>query len=209
MKFMDEEYAGKVALSTEGAESAYDHRLVVMTKFRKDAPLQQLSVSNQSGGERSVATMMFVLALQRLSCAPFRVVDEINQGLDAKNERKMFELITTIADPFLEEATVLAPPNARPAVAAADDDRMDDGRRGAHRSPRSRGAESDAPATSRVAPQTMKQYVILTPQVVSGVKYRRINVCYVHNGPGISAAGVFSGLSRPTTIDAADCPMIV
>ena len=33
----------------------------------------------QSGGERSVATVLYMLALQELSSSPFRCVDEINQ----------------------------------------------------------------------------------------------------------------------------------
>lgn len=42
-----------------------------------------------SGGEKSCATMVFILALQGISTAPFRVVDEINQGLDSDNEMKV------------------------------------------------------------------------------------------------------------------------
>lgn len=33
--------------------------------------------------------MVFILALQGISTAPFRVVDEINQGLDQHNEKKV------------------------------------------------------------------------------------------------------------------------
>ena len=44
----------------------------------------------QSGGEKSVSTMLFLIALQDLSEAPFRLVDEINQGMDARNERVVF-----------------------------------------------------------------------------------------------------------------------
>ena len=47
----------------------------------------------QSGGERSVATALYMLALQELTTVPFRCVDEINQGMDAKNERRVFELL--------------------------------------------------------------------------------------------------------------------
>lgn len=34
--------------------------------------------------------MVFILALQGISSAPFRIVDEINQGLDSSNEMKVW-----------------------------------------------------------------------------------------------------------------------
>ena len=49
--------------------------------------------SKQSGGERAVATVMYLMALQELTRAPFRVVDEINQGMDERNERLVFDQI--------------------------------------------------------------------------------------------------------------------
>ena len=55
--------------------------------------MQLLSSNVQSGGEKSVATMLYLLSLQKISDCPFRVVDEINQGMDATNERTVFELI--------------------------------------------------------------------------------------------------------------------
>ena len=38
-----------------------------------------LTPFHQSGGERSVSTMLYLMALQELTKCPFRVVDEINQ----------------------------------------------------------------------------------------------------------------------------------
>lgn len=35
----------------------------------------------QSGGERSVSTMLYLVALTGVTVTPFRVVDEINQGM--------------------------------------------------------------------------------------------------------------------------------
>lgn len=34
-----------------------------------------------------------MLSLQELTPVPFRCVDEINQGMDANNERRIFELL--------------------------------------------------------------------------------------------------------------------
>ena len=40
---------------------------------------QELTAHHQSGGERSVSTAIFMLALQALTTVPFRCVDELNQ----------------------------------------------------------------------------------------------------------------------------------
>ena len=91
----------------------YDHwRLDILVKFREKAPLTPLSFSRQSGGERSVSTFLFMMALQGLSRAPFRVVDEINQGMDAKNESKMHEIMvdcTTTINQFNSQYFLVTP----------------------------------------------------------------------------------------------------
>lgn len=38
-----------------------------------------LNAQRQSGGERSVSTILYLVALQDVAACPFRVVDEINQ----------------------------------------------------------------------------------------------------------------------------------
>ena len=40
-----------------------------------------------------MATALYMLALQELTTVPFRCVDEINQGMDVRNERLVFELL--------------------------------------------------------------------------------------------------------------------
>lgn len=47
----------------------------------------------QSGGERAVAIAVYSLSLQHITNVPFRCVDEINQGMDPRNERKIFEML--------------------------------------------------------------------------------------------------------------------
>lgn len=51
----------------------------------------------QSGGERAVSTIFYLMALQGLARSPFRVVDEINQGMDPRNERMVHERMVDIA----------------------------------------------------------------------------------------------------------------
>lgn len=58
----------------------YDnYGLRVRVKFRDNEDLQDLNAHTQSGGERAVSTAIYMLALQELTPAPFRLVDEINQ----------------------------------------------------------------------------------------------------------------------------------
>ncbi|KAG2201411.1 hypothetical protein INT47_001460 [Mucor saturninus] len=65
----------------------------IWVKFRDTEKLQLLTGQRQSGGERSVSTVLYLMALQNLAKSPFRVVDEINQGMDPRNERMIHEQI--------------------------------------------------------------------------------------------------------------------
>ena len=53
--------------------------LEVMVKFRDKYDLQRLDPFKQSGGERSVSTALYMMAMQHMTQVPFRCVDEINQ----------------------------------------------------------------------------------------------------------------------------------
>lgn len=69
----------------------------IKVKFRENEALQILDAHRQSGGERSVSTIFYLMSLQALAQAPFRVVDEINQGMDPRNERMVHERMVEIA----------------------------------------------------------------------------------------------------------------
>lgn len=69
----------------------------ISVKFREEEPLSLLDSHRQSGGERAVSTIFYLMALQSLSKAPFRVVDEINQGMDPRNERMVHGRMVDIA----------------------------------------------------------------------------------------------------------------
>lgn len=69
-------------------------RPCLQVKWRPKEPLHVVSAQRDSGGERSVATMVYLIALQDVNPCPFRVVDEINQAMDPNNERKIFTCIT-------------------------------------------------------------------------------------------------------------------
>ncbi|CDK29837.1 unnamed protein product [Kuraishia capsulata CBS 1993] len=88
--------AGEIRLAKED-EDFSKWRLEILVKFRDEAPLSVLDSYVQSGGEKSVSTALFVNSLQGLTSSPFRVVDEINQGMDARNERLVHKLIVETA----------------------------------------------------------------------------------------------------------------
>lgn len=88
-------FDGRVSISKGPEYSKWE--LMLEISFNKDEPLQRLSHLRQSGGEKSLTTILYLLALQELSVCPIRIVDEINQGMDEANERKAHELIVNVS----------------------------------------------------------------------------------------------------------------
>lgn len=68
-------------------------KLIIKVSFRDNEDMTQFNGAQHSGGEKSTTTAVFLNSLQGLTNAPFRVVDEINQGMDSKNERNAHKLI--------------------------------------------------------------------------------------------------------------------
>ncbi|KAM7472541.1 hypothetical protein LguiA_010724 [Lonicera macranthoides] len=94
--FQEMAVAGEVSLDEHDMD--FDkYGILVKVKFRQTGQLQVLSAHHQSGGERSVSTILYLVSLQDLTNCPFRVVDEINQGMDPINERKMFQQLVRAA----------------------------------------------------------------------------------------------------------------
>lgn len=86
--------SGELAIWTGDNVTDYSqYGLSVKVSYRNGEPLQELNSTTQSGGERAVATAAFMLSLQELTPVPFRCVDEINQGMDNNNERRIFDLL--------------------------------------------------------------------------------------------------------------------
>eukprot|EP00123_Amoebidium_parasiticum_P012744 comp21547_c1_seq2/m.30037 comp21547_c1_seq2/g.30037 ORF comp21547_c1_seq2/g.30037 comp21547_c1_seq2/m.30037 type:complete len:262 (-) comp21547_c1_seq2:256-1041(-) len=78
-------------------EKFSEYGIQILVQFRKNDKLAALTDKRQSGGERSVSTIMYLMALQASSTCPFRVVDEINQGMDPRNERAVFDTVVECA----------------------------------------------------------------------------------------------------------------
>ncbi|XP_010922195.1 structural maintenance of chromosomes protein 5 [Elaeis guineensis] len=107
--FQEMAVAGEVSLDEHGME--FDkYGILIKVKFRQTGQLQVLSAHHQSGGERSVSTILYLVSLQDLTSCPFRVVDEINQGMDPINERKMFQqLVRAASQPNTPQCFLLTP----------------------------------------------------------------------------------------------------
>jgi len=60
-------------------EDYNQYGICIRVKFRDSEQLCELTPFHQSGGERAVSTVLYMISLQELTQCPFRCVDEINQ----------------------------------------------------------------------------------------------------------------------------------
>lgn len=89
-------FVGEVELIRKQERDYSDYGIQIRVQYRDNEKLQALNRHVQSGGERAVAIAVYTLSLQHLTSVPFRCVDEINQGMDPKNERKIFQMLVDI-----------------------------------------------------------------------------------------------------------------
>lgn len=86
-------------------EDYHNYGIRIKVKYRDSEPLRELTAQHQSGGERSVATMLYVMALQEITQVPFRCVDEINQvSFLTRIEFVSLERIRESIIPFIVES---------------------------------------------------------------------------------------------------------
>ena len=84
------------AKDADNKDDFKNYGINIKGRFRAKQDLQLLNSNVQSGGEKSLSIMLFILALQDMIKVPFRVVDEINQGMDKHYERAIFERIVEV-----------------------------------------------------------------------------------------------------------------
>ncbi|KAG9096070.1 Structural maintenance of chromosomes protein 5 [Ceratobasidium sp. 370] len=87
--------AGEIHIRDAGDNYA-DWAIDIMVKFRETEKLQVLDAHRQSGGERSLSTIMYLLSLTEYARIPFSLVDEINQGMDASAERDVHNQLVEV-----------------------------------------------------------------------------------------------------------------
>ncbi|MEM2122852.1 MAG: chromosome segregation SMC family protein [Candidatus Bathyarchaeia archaeon] len=81
---------GSGRLLLENQDNPFEGGLEVILAFPGKA---EFSISGASGGEKSVATVCFILALQDINPMPFYMFDEIDAHLDAWNSQRLAELL--------------------------------------------------------------------------------------------------------------------
>ena len=86
--------SGKITL--RNLEDIRSAALEIYVGF-KGAELTLLNSHTQSGGERTVATMAFLLSLQKYMMSPFRAIDEFDVHIDPLYREKMLKMLLSIA----------------------------------------------------------------------------------------------------------------
>lgn len=111
IQIVDTDFGANMRVVASGGSVTLDHgtpdyskwKLIIKVSFRDAEELTQFNGAQHSGGEKSTTTAVFLNSLQGLTNTPFRIVDEINQGMDAMNERNAHKLIVTKAtDPDIK-----------------------------------------------------------------------------------------------------------
>lgn len=91
-------FSGEVQLRSNDEHKYHEFGIEIHVSYRNVEKMRMLEATVQSGGEKSVATMLYLMSLQQVTKCPFRIVDEINQGMDARNERAVYEQIVRCSE---------------------------------------------------------------------------------------------------------------
>jgi len=97
---------GEVRLINEHNIEAAGLEILVGFKGSKPVPLNAYT---QSGGERTTATMSFLLALQQHVRSPFRAVDEFDVHMDPKNRELIAQMLISTVKNSEAQYVVITP----------------------------------------------------------------------------------------------------
>lgn len=99
----------KAEVHVEYGESPRKWRLVLKVQFRTEGKPEVLSEGRHSGGEKAVSIILYLLSMQKLSKAPFLLVDEINQGMDAGHEKIVHSMLLGSKSSSDKQVIVITP----------------------------------------------------------------------------------------------------
>jgi chromosome segregation protein len=97
---------GEVRLSNETDVESAGLEILVGFKGGKPVPLDSYT---QSGGERTTATMSFLLALQQHVRSPFRAVDEYDIHMDPMNRELIAQMLISAVNDSAAQYIVITP----------------------------------------------------------------------------------------------------
>ena len=81
---------GNAWLELENEDDIFSSGIIYMIQFQNKPKRTSTSIS---GGEKTLAAVVFVLALQKLKPSPFYLFDEIDAHLDALNSEKLSKIV--------------------------------------------------------------------------------------------------------------------
>jgi chromosome segregation protein len=82
---------GEGELTLDNPENPFDGGLSIKVR---PAGKRMLHLNSLSGGEKSIASLAFIFALQAYEPSPFYVLDEIDMFLDEKNAERVAKIIS-------------------------------------------------------------------------------------------------------------------
>jgi chromosome segregation protein len=97
---------GEVRLANENDIEGAGLEILVGFKGGKPVPLDSYT---QSGGERTTATMSFLLALQQHVRSPFRAVDEYDIHMDPKNRELIAQMLISEVNDSSAQYLIITP----------------------------------------------------------------------------------------------------
>lgn len=99
----------RVSVSVDLPESPRKWKLLLKVQFRPDSNLEILSSGRQSGGEKCVSIILYLLTMHRMFPAPFLIIDEINQGMDIFHEKTVHRILLGNESLKREQVIVITP----------------------------------------------------------------------------------------------------
>jgi chromosome segregation protein len=97
---------GEVKLANDDDIEGAGLEILVGFKGGKPVPLDSYT---QSGGERTTATMSFLLALQQHVRSPFRAVDEYDIHMDPKNRELIAQILISAVNDTTAQYLIITP----------------------------------------------------------------------------------------------------
>ena len=173
-QFRRERWDGEVKLVEHSDFEQY--AISILVNFHPDkngsTQKQQLSAGRQSGGEKSVTTMLYLLCLQSVTDAPFRIVDEINQGMDPVNEERIFGHIVR-ASSTMHNVNASIKRKGRRAAEREQKQEVDEEEAESKEEAAEEGEddekESVVSVTEHAASSSSPQYILVSPKLLPGL----------------------------------------
>jgi chromosome segregation protein len=89
-KTFSEVTGGQAWLEIENVEDVFSGGIMLMVRFPGKAERESTGLS---GGEKTMAATIFLLALQSLKPSPFYLMDEVDAHLDAQNNERLSKVL--------------------------------------------------------------------------------------------------------------------